>query len=212
MMRTPGKGEDETMGKVNTKRLVLVAMLGAISAVLMLFEFVIPFVPPFIKFDFSELAIIIAGFVLGPIDGLLVIFIKLVLKLILKGTTTAGVGEVMNFCVSAFYMLPSVLIYRRHKSKKWAAISMGIGTVVVSVMAVLTNYFIMFPVYAWAFHMPMEAIVEIGTQVNSKIDSLFTMMVWAVLPFNLLKYSVISLTTFLVYKRLAGFLRNTILK
>lgn len=200
------------MRKIETKRLVLVAMLGAISTVLMLFEFVIPFVPPFIKFDFSELAIIIAGFVLGPIDGLLVIFIKLIMKLILSGTQTAGVGELMNFCVSAIYMLSSVLIYHKFRSKKGAAVSMAIGTLTVSVMAVIINYFIMFPVYAWAFHMPMETIVKMGTQVNSQINSLFTMMVWAVLPFNLFKYTVISITTFLVYKRRAGFLRNTILK
>ncbi|SFQ40481.1 Riboflavin transporter FmnP [Lachnospiraceae bacterium XBB1006] len=204
--------QNKEQGSSKVKRMVLVAMLGAISAILMFFEIVIPFVPPFIKFDFSELPIIIAGFVLGPVDGILTIVIKLLLKLVLKGTQTAGVGELMNFCVSALYMLPSVLIYRRIRSKKGAVISMAVGTVNVSIMAVLINYFIMFPVYAWAFHMPMEALVSQGTQVNPKIDSLFTMMVWAVLPFNLLKYTVISVTTFLVYKRLAGFLRNTILK
>ena len=104
------------------------------------------------------------------------------------------------------------MIYHKFRSKKGAAVSMAIGTLTVSVMAVIINYFIMFPVYAWAFHMPMETIVKMGTQVNSQINSLFTMMVWAVLPFNLFKYTVISITTFLVYKRLAGFLRNTILK
>ncbi|MBE5906077.1 MAG: ECF transporter S component [Lachnospiraceae bacterium] len=199
-------------GSSKVRRMVLVAMLGAISAILMFFSVAVPFVPPFITFDFSELPIIIAGFVLGPVDGLVTIVIKLLLKLIYEGTQTAGVGELMNFCVSALYMLPSVLIYHKIRSKKGAAISMAVGTVIVSIMAVLINYFIMFPVYAWAARMPMATLVDMGTKVNPKIDSLFTMMVWAVLPFNLLKYTVLSLTTFLVYKRLAGFMRNMILK
>lgn len=204
--------EKMEQGSSRVKRMVLVAMLGAISAILMLFEIVVPLVPPFITFDFSELAIIISGFVLGPVDGLLTILVKILLNLVLTGTKTAGVGELMNFCVSALYMLPSVLIYRKIRSKKGAVIAMAIGTVNVSIMAVIINYFVMFPVYAWAFHMPISALVKEGTHVNPNIDSLFTMMVWAVLPFNLVKYSIISFTTFLVYKRLAGLLRNTILK
>lgn len=204
--------QQKRTGRLNTGRLVLIAMLGGISAVLMLFEFSVPFVPPFIELDFSELAIIIGGFVMGPVEGLLIILIKILLNLVMNGTTTMGVGELMNFCVSAFYMVPSVLIYRKLRTRKGAAISLLCGTLTVSILATLTNYFIMFPIYAWAYKMPMEALVQMGSAVNPHVNSLFTMMLWAVLPFNLFKYTLVSIITFLVYKRLAGFLRNTILK
>ena len=198
--------------RVDVRRLVLIAMLGGISAVLMLFEFSVPFVPPFIELDFSELAIIIGGFVMGPAEGLLIILIKVLLNLVMNGTTTMGVGELMNFCVSAFYMVPSVLIYRKLRTRKGAAISLVCGTLIVSILATLTNYFIMFPIYAWAYKMPMDALVQMGAAVNSHVDSLLSLMLWSVLPFNLFKYTLVSVITFLVYKRLAGFLRNTILK
>lgn len=198
--------------RVDVRRLVLIAMLGGISAVLMLFEFSVPFVPPFIELDFSELAIIIGGFVMGPVEGLLIILIKVLLNLVMNGTTTMGVGELMNFCVSAFYMVPSVLIYRKLRTRKGAAISLVCGTLIVSILATLTNYFIMFPIYAWAYKMPMDALVQMGAAVNSHVDSLLSLMLWSVLPFNLFKYTLVSVITFLVYKRLAGFLRNTILK
>lgn len=199
-------------GRLSTKKLVLIAMLGAVSALLMLVEVGVPFAPGFLKIDLSSLAIVIGGFVMGPLEGMLIAIVKLLLKLLLKGTTTVGVGELMDVIVTACYMVPAVLFYRSHKTRKGAAISLGIGTIVVSIAAVVTNYFIMFPIYAWAFKMPLEAIVDMGTAINPNIDSLLTMMIWAVLPFNVLKYVIISLITFLVYKRLSVFLRNTILK
>ncbi len=192
----------------NTKVLVLTAMLGAISAVLMLFEFNVPLVLPFIKMDFSELPIILGGFILGPSAGAGVILIKILLNFVFNGSTTAGVGEVANFVLSLCYMLPSVLIYRKKKTKKWAAISMTIGTVVASVASVFMNTFVMFPVYGKAFNLPMDAIVEICASVNPAVDSVLTMMLFSVFPFNLFKYGVVSVLTFLVYKRLAGFIRN----
>lgn len=199
-------------GFLTTNKLVLIAMMGAISAILMLLEFSVPFAPYFLEMDFSELVVIIAGFVMGPIEGMLVILIKVLLNLLSSGTKTMGVGELMNFCVSAFYLLPAVLFYRRHRSKKGAVISLIISTLFVSVMAVLVNAFVMFPMYASLYGMPLDALVEMGKAVNPYVNSFLTLMLWSVLPFNLLKYTIVSVVTFLVYKRLAGVLRNTVLK
>lgn len=205
---------DKTTKKqaISTRKIVLIAMLGAISAVLMLIETPLPFAPPFLKADLSELAIIIGGFVMGPVEGILIILIKILLKLIISGTHTAFVGEAMNFCVSAVYMLSSVMIYHKLHTKKGAALSLALGTCIVSIAAVFVNYYVMFPMYEKAYGMPMDAIIATGTAVNGHIVDLFTMMLWAVLPFNLLKYMVVSVVTFLVYKRLATLLRNTVLK
>lgn len=202
------KTNNKTKKGTNIKKLVLVAMLGAISAVLMLFEFNVPLVLPFIKMDFSELPIILGGFILGPGAGTGVILIKILLNFVFNGSVTAGVGEVANFVLSLCYMLPSVLIYRTKKTKKWAAASMAIGTVVAGVASVFMNTYVMFPVYGKVFGLSMDAIVGICAGVNPAVDSLLTMMLFSVLPFNLFKYGVVSVLTFLVYKRVAGFIRN----
>lgn len=196
--------------RMKTKKLVLVAMLGAISAVLMLIEMSVPLVLPFIKMDFSELPIILGGFILGPGAGAGIIVIKILLNFVFNGSTTAGVGEVANFVLSISYMLPSVLIYQRKKTRKWAALSMVIGTVTASIVSVFMNTYVMFPVYGAAFHMPMEEIVAIGMAVNPAVHDLLTLMLFSVFPFNLFKYGVVSVLTFFVYKRLAGFIRNII--
>ena len=95
-----------------TKRLVLTALLGAISALLMILEFPIPLVPPFIKMDFSELPVILGGFILGPAGGALVALVKVALSVLMRGTDTAFIGEIANLTYSLGYMLPAVLIYR----------------------------------------------------------------------------------------------------
>lgn len=103
---------------ITTKQLVLVGMLGAISTILMLFEFPIPFTPTFVRMDFSELSIILGGFIMGPFAGFLIILIKIGLNLVLNGTTTMGVGELANMIGSVTYMIPAVLLYHRRKANQ----------------------------------------------------------------------------------------------
>ena len=102
----------------STRRLVLTAILGAISTLLMILEFPMPLIPPFVKMDFSELPVILGGFIMGPVDGTLIAVIKVVLNLLINGTTTAGIGELANLIYSLGYMLPAVFIYHKIKTKK----------------------------------------------------------------------------------------------
>lgn len=110
----------------NIYRLTFVALLGAVSAVLMAFNFSIPLAPAFLKFDISELPALFAGFLMGPVDGCMVVFVKILLKFLLQGTDTAFVGEFMNLCGSICFILPASLIYRRMHSKKGAAVSLTV--------------------------------------------------------------------------------------
>ncbi|WP_294379692.1 ECF transporter S component, partial [uncultured Clostridium sp.] len=88
---------------ISVRNLVIVGMMGAISTILMLFEFGIPFSPSFVKMDFSELPVILGGFLMGPIEGFLIIVIKIVLNFLLNGTSTFGIGELSNMMVSVGY-------------------------------------------------------------------------------------------------------------
>ncbi len=191
---------------LTTKNMVMMAMFGAIAGVLMLFDFSIPIAPSFMKIDLGDLPAILGTFMMGPIEGIIICIIKLLVKLVIKGTTTAFVGELSNFVVCCAYILPAYFVYRNHKGKKGAILSLAIGTITVSLIAVLSNYFVMFPMYSNLYGMPLEAIIGMGTAINSRITNLFTMMLFAVMPFNIVKYGIVSIITFFVYKRLKNVL------
>ena len=107
----------------NTRKTAMIGMFSAIAAILMLFEFPLPFAPFFYKLDFSELPILIGTFAFGPAAGVMMEFIKILLKLIFKGTTTAFVGDLANFVVGCSFILPASVVYAFHKNKKSAVIA-----------------------------------------------------------------------------------------
>ena len=198
--------------KLNTRTIVMAAMLGAIAAVLMFVEFSVPFAPPFVKFDLSDLPVLLAGFLFGPALGSLTAVIKILLKLLIKPTSTMFVGELSNLILSITFMLVAAIFYRQHKTRKGAVIWMLIATIATSAIALLSNYFFIFPMYAKLFGMTMESIVKMVTAVNPAVHSVFTMFIYSLLPFNMFKYGVISLITFFIYKKISVILKKYMLK
>lgn len=192
----------------NVKTIAFIGMLGALSAVLMSINVPLPFAPTFLKFDIAELPALFAGFFLGPVSGCAVIVVKIVVKLILQGTETVFVGELMNVIGSCAFVLPASLIYKRIHTKKGALLSLSISTVLVSVMAIFLNAYIAFPMYSSLYGMPMEAILEMGSSVNPLVHDNVTLMLYGVFPFNLVKHGITSLVTYLTYKRCGNALRS----
>lgn len=190
-----------------TKCLVLTAMLGAISGVLMCLEIPMLFVLPFIKLDFSELPIMIGGFLLGPGWGAAIAVIKILVKLLIKGTSTAFVGELANLAAALMYMLPAAFIYRNHKTKKRAALGMAVGTVVTAIAMVLLNAFVMFPFYMTLFEIDEVTLLQMGAGANGLVTNMVTMMLFMIFPFNIFKYGLVSCITMLVYKRISNIVR-----
>ena len=182
--------------------IVFVAMFGAIAAVLMLFEIPLFFAPSFYELDLSEIPVLMCSFYLGPVAGVVCEFIKVVIKLLLKNTSTMFVGDFANFVVGCTLVLPASIIYHVKKSKKTALIGMGTGTAVMTVFGSLFNAVYLLPKFAAIFGMPLEAIIAMGTEVNGAINSVSTLVLFAVVPFNLLKGVVVSIATFFLYKRL----------
>ena len=191
-----------------TRKLVFVAILGAVSFVLMLINFSLPFAPAFLKFDIAELPGLFAGFFLGPLAGFEVIVVKILLKLVIQGTETAFVGEFSNLAGSTMFVVLAAWIYKRNRTKKGAVIAMTISSIAVSVLFIFINAYVMFPLYSRLYGMPMEAIIQMGTAINPRINNMTTMMLLSVFPFNLFKHLVTDLITFLVYKRAGRPLRN----
>ena len=144
---------------MKTKKLVMAALLGALAAILMVLDFNVPLAPGFIKFDFSDFPVLIGGFVFGPVTGVLIAFLKIVLNLLFKPTTTMFVGEASNFLLSVCYMGVACLYYRKHRTKKGAVIGMVLATITTSLFAIASNILVMFPMYAKLFGMSTEAII-----------------------------------------------------
>ena len=179
-----------------------VAMFSAIGGVLMLMEIPLFFAPSFYKMDLSELPVMMCAFYLGPVAGVTAEFLKVFLKLLIKGTSTAFVGDYANFVVGCTLILPASAIYHYRKTKSSAVVGMAVGTLVMTVFGSAFNALYLIPKFAQLFGLPIEVIVGMGTKVNSHIVSVGSLVLYAVVPFNLLKGVVVSFLTFLLYKRL----------
>lgn len=186
----------------SVRKLVQIGMLSAIAVVLMLFEIPLPFAPAFYEIDFSEVPVLIGCFVMGPAAGAVIEFIKILLNLVINGTLTAGVGEAANFVIGCCMCLPAGLIYKYNRTRKGALLGMVTGTLIMTVAGCFINAYVMLPTYAAAFQMPIDALVAMGTAINANITDLFTFVVLAVAPFNLLKGVLVSLIVFLIYKKI----------
>lgn len=187
----------------DTHYVTYTALFSCMAAVLMLLEIPLFFAPGFYKLDLSELPVMICTFYLGPVAGVICEFIKVVLKLILKGTSTAFVGDFANFAVGCTFVLPASIIYHLKPSRRSALIGLIVGTLVMTVFGSAFNALYLIPKFAKLFHMELDTIVAMGTAVNRRITSVSTLVLYAVVPFNLLKGVVVSLLTFLLYKRVS---------
>lgn len=193
---------------VRTRKMVQVAMLAAVATVLMLFDFPIPFLaPPFYKMDFSEIPVLIGAFAMGPLAGAAIEGIKILINLVVNGTSTAFVGEAANLVMGCALVVPAGWLYKRHKTKKQAFAGLAAGTVCMTVSAVLINAYILLPAYSAAFGMPIDQIVSMGAAVNGAVDSLLKFCVLIVAPFNLAKAVAVSVLTLVLYKHISRLLK-----
>lgn len=199
----------KTKAKICVREMTFIAMMGALSAVLILFRFPLPFLPPFLSFDVSPIVELIGGFMFGPVASLLIIILKILLQLVMQGSQSVGTGELQNLILGCAYVMPALLIYRR-KTRKNAAIGMTVGTITVSIASVFSNLYLIIPFYASMFHMTMDDIVAMCTEVNPAVNDAFTMVLLGIVPFNVIKYGVCSVLTFFLYKRLSKPIKNFI--
>ena len=192
----------------DTHYITYTAIFACMAGVLMLVEIPLFFAPGFYKMDLSELPIMICTFYLGPVAGVVAELIKVCIKLLLKGTSTAFVGDFANFAVGCSFVLPASVVYHANPSRRSALTGMIVGTLVMTVFGSAFNAIYLLPKFAVLFGMPLDVIVGMGTKVNSAITSVPTLVLFAVVPFNLLKGVVVSLLTFLLYKRISPILHR----
>lgn len=187
----------------STQRLTRIALLSAIGLVLQRLDMPLPFLPPWLKIDFAEIPVLVGAFAMGPMAGILIELVKNLVSLLFS--TTAGVGELANFIMGIAFVVPASMIYRQHRTKKRAVIGLGVGTLALTVVGVLLNYYLLMPFYIEImFKGSTEALINIAFSINENMNSLWMICVWGVVPFNLIKGAVLSMVMILLYKPFCG--------
>lgn len=194
----------------NTRKTAVIGMFSAIAAILMLFEFPLPFAPAFYELDFSELPILVGTFAFGPVAGVMMEFVKILLKLFFKGTSTAFVGDLANFAVGCSFILPASVVYSFRKNKKSAVIACVAGTLCITVFGTAFNAVYLLPAFSRLYGIPLDSLLAMGMEANSlvKEGSIVSFVAACVAPMNLIKGASVSLVTMLIYKPLSPVIKG----
>lgn len=192
-----------------TRRIATCAMLAAAAGLLHMFDFPLTFfAPTFYELDFSELPVLIGAFSMGPVAGTVIEFVKIMVKLALKGTSTAFVGDFANFFIGCTLVVPASIIYHLNKTRRAAVLGLAAGTVCMAIFGSAFNAVYLIPKFANLYGMPLENIIAMGTKINPRITSCQSMALWAVVPFNIVKGAAVSVMTMLIYKPLSGIIKG----
>ncbi len=198
----------QAKGKLSAHYMVVAAMLSAVAFALQFLEFSIPLlIPDFVRLDISDLPALLGSFSLGPACGVIVALLKNVLKLLVKGTYSAGIGELCNFALNAAFAVTAGLIYKFNKNRKGAIAGSLAGALVMGLISVPLNYFLVYPVYAVGFG-GMELIVGAYQTILPGVDGILECLVVFNLPFTIVKGLLCSLLCFLIYKPLSPLLHG----
>ncbi len=191
-----------------TRKVVMIGMFSALSGILFCFDFALPMIsPPFYKVDFSELPALIAGFAFGPVAGVLVEFVKELVKLVIKGTSTAFVGELANFLVGCMMVLPASIIYQFKKTRLFAVIGCIAGTIIMTIFGTWFNAIYLLPAFSKLYGMPLETILDMGKALNAGVKDLTTFVIFMVAPINIIKGVSVSVLTMLIYKKISPIIK-----
>ena len=191
--------------KISTRVLAGSAMLAALATVLQYLDFPIPFLmPPFVKFDVSDLPALIGSFAYGPLAGVLIELIKNLIHCAVSKSAT--VGELSNFILGASLALTAGLIYKHNKTKKTALIGGIIGALVMGIISVPSNYWIVYPFY-YNF-MPEEVVLEAYQKIAPSVTSVLQCLFIFNLPFTIAKGLVCAFVAMPIYKPLTKVLKD----
>jgi len=190
-------------GKWSIQKLIYTAMLAAVAGVLMSLEFSVPMMPPFYKVDFSDVPSVIAVFLMGPVSGICVEVIKLLIKLITVGTNTMYVGELANLIAAFLFVWPLWFLYQKLGANRKAAVEALLLSIVIrTACACFINANITLPLYAKAMSLPLDEVIRMVASVNPAIKDLNGFIILATIPFNVLKVGLNYIVGQLLFVRL----------
>lgn len=174
----------------------------------MIIDFPIFVAPGFYKLDIGDLPCLIGAFAMGPIPALFIQIIKILVKMLIKPTSTAFIGEIAAFIFSSSYCLVASIIYQANKTKNGAKKAIIIGSIVMIVVSVVANYLFIIPAYSKLYGMPLEAIIGLGNKIFPIVKDLLSFVLCCVLPFNIIKAALVDILTLILYKHISPLLKD----
>lgn len=199
----------KSKGYLTVKNMCIIGMLSALAAVVMLFEIPLWFAPSFYEIDLSEVIVLIGAFTLGPVGGIIIEALKVIINTLFNGTSTGYIGELSNFVIGCTFILPASLIYHSKKTRKTALIGLIVGTITLTIVGSLMNYYVLLPAYGRIYYGgSITEFIEQGAEKNGLIKDLKSFVLLATAPFNLVKGILSSAITFLVYKKISVILHK----
>lgn len=178
-----------TLTQKKTVKLAKMAMLVAISLLLVNIHF--PIFPPiaFMEYDPADIPILIGTFAFGPAAGILITVVTALLQGFTVSAASGLYGILMHIIATGTYVLVAGFIYKFHKGKKSAVIALIAGTLAMTAIMVPANL----TITPYFMGVPVDAV---------------TALLPFIIAFNLIKAGVNGLITFLVYKRVSKFLQR----
>jgi len=177
--------------KLTIKKITTLAMLAALAYVVMAF-IRIPLMPaaPYLEYDPKDIFFVIAGFLIGPIEGLIVVVLVCLIELVTV-STSGPIGLLMNIIASLAFVLPAAIVYKHKKTSLGALIGLLLGVFCMTGSMILWNFLIA-PIYTGT---PRAAIVP--------------MLPTVFLPFNLIKAGINMALTLMIYKPISVILHRS---
>ena len=192
----------------NATRVAVIAMFGTVAGVLYSLNIPMAAIFPFwLELNFSDIPSLIGTFALGPVSGAIIVFVKVLLKLIIKGTSTMFVGDLADLLIGIAFVVPAGLIYKKMRTFKGALIGMSVGTVCSVALAILANWLILVPFYKQSFFGgSWEPLLSIMSAIFGEVtrETFYTFYLWcSVLPFNALRCIIAIIVVLPVYKHIS---------
>lgn len=188
--------------KMSIREITLVGIMSAFSVLLYYFaKFNLPFFPPWLDIQVSELPALITGFAYGPYAGSLVILVRFLIKL--PASMTAGVGEVGDLILGLILVLISSIYYHHKKSLKNALIGTIIALITSTIASCFINWLVLIPAYINIAGFPLQGLVSMLSYMGNVTEDNFMLfyIFVGVLPFNIFRYIIVTLITFVLYKK-----------
>ncbi len=187
------------------KKMAAIAILSGLSVALYYFpKFSLPFLPSFLEFHFSNIPILIGGFLFGPVSGSLIVVVRFLAKL--PATSTAGIGEIMDLIIGVLTVLVASIIYHHHKTRKSAIVGMAASAAVWTLVATIVNWLFILEFYIqFYFGGDVSALLGFLSMIPGITPDRYMgpYLLFAVIPFNLMLSVLVSVITFFLYKRIS---------
>lgn len=191
--------------RVTRARLVAgCGMLTAAAFVLQYLEFPLPFLPSFIKLDFSDLPELIGAYAYGPLAGVIICLLKNLIHLTVS--QSGFIGELSNFLLGAVFSITAGLVYTKKRTKSGAWLSGILASLAMAAACFPLNLFVVYPLYYSVLHLPEPAILDMYQAILPAVKDIPSALLVFNVPFTLLKGVLCVLLAMLLYKRIAKLL------